>query len=50
MAHIATLQEIELHYSLIDVLDANEALDLQMAADAEAMQHTLTQHNNCKEY
>jgi hypothetical protein len=29
----ATLQEIETHYSLTDVLDANEALDLQGEAD-----------------
>jgi hypothetical protein len=29
----ATLAEIETHYSLTDVIDANEAFDLQLEAD-----------------
>jgi hypothetical protein len=33
---IATLQEIETHYTLTDLLDAHEALDLQEEADAWA--------------
>jgi hypothetical protein len=33
IAKVATLAEIESHYSLTDVLDANEALDLQHEAD-----------------
>ncbi len=33
MNKTATWGEIETHYSLTDVLDANDALDLQMEAD-----------------
>ena len=33
---IATLHEVEEHYSVTDILDGNEALDLQMRADHEA--------------
>jgi hypothetical protein len=36
LAKIATLREIEEHWSLSDLLDAQDALDLQMRADAEA--------------
>lgn len=36
IAKVATLAEIETHYSLTDVLDANEALDLQAEADRAA--------------
>jgi hypothetical protein len=32
------LHEIETHWSIDDLADANEALDLQAAADMEAMQ------------
>jgi hypothetical protein len=35
---VATLQEIETHWSLDDLIDAHEALDLQAAADLEASQ------------
>jgi hypothetical protein len=34
---IATLQEIETHYSLIDLMDANEVLDLQDRAESQAV-------------
>ena len=37
VGRVATLREIEVHWSLIDLLDANEALDLQELADAEAL-------------
>ena len=33
---VATLQEIDSHYDLIDVLDANETLDILHAAEALA--------------
>jgi len=36
VAKIATLEEIETHYDLVDLLDANEALDLQDEAEALA--------------
>ena len=36
VAQVATLQEIETHWSLDDLIDAGEALDLQAAADVEA--------------
>ena len=38
IAHVATLHEIEEQWSINDLADANEALDLQAAADTEAMQ------------
>lgn len=34
---VATLEEVETYYSLVDLLDANEALDLYEKAQAEAM-------------
>lgn len=34
----ATLQEIEMHWSLIDLMDANDALDIQGELEAEAME------------
>ena len=37
IAKIATLQEIETHWSIDDLEDAHEALDLQLLADMEAM-------------
>lgn len=36
LAKVTTLHEVEKAWSLTDLLDANEALDLQMAADASA--------------
>lgn len=36
IAKVATLQEIETHYSLVDVLDANEALDIEQEAQRRA--------------
>jgi hypothetical protein len=32
---VASLEEIERWWSVVDLLDANEALDLQIAADFE---------------
>jgi hypothetical protein len=37
LRQVATLQEIETHYDIVDVMDANEALDLQDTADHRAM-------------
>ena len=34
---MATLQEIETHWSLDDLLDANDALDLKEQAEAQRM-------------
>jgi ABC-type uncharacterized transport system substrate-binding protein len=36
-ARVASLQEIETYWSLDDLEDASLMLDLQIAADAEAM-------------
>ena len=36
LARIATLEEIETYYDLLELLDAHEALDLQEEADAIA--------------
>ena len=36
LAQIATLQEIDCHWSLVDVLHANHLLDIQQAAEYEA--------------
>ena len=33
---IATLKEIETHYDIVDLFDANEALDLQDEAERRA--------------
>ena len=38
VAHMATLHEIETFWSIDDLADGNEALDLQAVADLEAMQ------------
>jgi hypothetical protein len=38
IGQVATLHEIEVHWSLDDLLDANEAMDIQMLADVEASQ------------
>lgn len=35
---MATLQEIDTHYDILEVLDANEVLDLQEEADRQAME------------
>jgi len=35
---VGTLQEIETHWSLDDLVDANDALDVQTAANNEAVQ------------
>jgi hypothetical protein len=35
---VATLQEIEVHWSLTDMMDVDEAFDLQSQADTEAIQ------------
>jgi hypothetical protein len=35
MAKIATLQEIETHWSIDDLADAHEALDIQQEAEAK---------------
>ncbi len=37
LAKVATLQEIETHYSILDVMTANEVLDIQEEADAQAV-------------
>ncbi len=39
MNKLASWTEIESHYSLTDVLDANDALDLQLEADRLAHEH-----------
>ena len=36
MRNVATLREIETYYDIVDVFDANEALDLQDEADRRA--------------
>lgn len=36
LAKVATLEEIERHWSLTDLLDGNDALDLQADLEAEA--------------
>jgi len=33
LAHITTLEEIETHWSICDLADAHEALDIQQEAD-----------------
>ena len=38
LAQIATLQEIETHWSLLDLLDGNEALDLKELAEYKAQE------------
>jgi hypothetical protein len=38
---IATLQEIETHYDLVDILDAHTALDLQNRADDIAYENAM---------
>ncbi len=38
MAKIATLQEIETHWSLVDVVNANALLDCQALAEWQAAQ------------
>lgn len=36
LEHVATLREIETYYDLLDVLDANEALDIKEEAERRA--------------
>jgi hypothetical protein len=36
LEHVATLQEIEVHYSIDDVADMNEAQDAKHEAEAAA--------------
>jgi hypothetical protein len=36
LEHVATRQEIETHYSLSDIVDANAALDIWLAAQRAA--------------
>lgn len=38
MSGIASLQEINTAWTLLDVMDANDATDLQAEADAKAME------------
>jgi hypothetical protein len=38
LSQVVTLQELELHWSVVDMLDAHEALDLQDEAERLAHQ------------
>jgi len=37
-AKVATLEEIETHWSLDDLIDANDALDFQVCVDFEGVE------------
>jgi hypothetical protein len=38
LAQVATLQEIDKHYTLADILDANEMLDWKSALESEQLE------------